>query len=245
MGKRLIQQARGKGSSKYRAPSFRYKGKVKHSPLTKQQVSGTVVEIINCQGHSAPLAKVKDDEGKTRLIIAPEGLKIGTILKEGTNEIAKGNTVMLKDLPEGSQIFNVESTPGDGGKYCRSSGTSAKLVSHMKGKVIVQFPSKKQKILHPQCRANIGNVAGSGRRDKPILKAGINFYRKKAKNKLYPIVSGSAMNAVDHPFGNKRTSRKSKARPTPRNAPPGRKVGMIAAKRTGRRVQRVKTEVKE
>ena len=57
----------------------------------------------------------------------------------------------------------------------------------------------------------------------------------KARNKLYPIVSGSAQNAVDHPFGNKRSSRNSKARPTPKNAPPGRKVGMIGARRTGRK----------
>ena len=57
----------------------------------------------------------------------------------------------------------------------------------------------------------------------------------KAKNKLWPKVSGGSMNAVDHPFGNKRSSRKSKAKPTSRNAPPGRKVGMVGAKQTGRR----------
>ena len=57
----------------------------------------------------------------------------------------------------------------------------------------------------------------------------------KAKNKLWPKVSGGAQNAVDHPFGTSRSSRKSKARPCPRNAPPGRKVGALYAKRTGRK----------
>ena len=57
----------------------------------------------------------------------------------------------------------------------------------------------------------------------------------KAKNRLYPKVSGGSMNAVDHPFGNKRSSRKSHARVAPKNAPPGRKVGMIRARRTGRK----------
>jgi large subunit ribosomal protein L2 len=56
-----------------------------------------------------------------------------------------------------------------------------------------------------------------------------------ARHKLFPKVSGSAMNAVDHPFGNKRSLRKSKAKPVSRHAPPGRKVGYIAARRTGRR----------
>ena len=67
------------------------------------------------------------------------------------------------------------------------------------------------------------------------MKAGKNYHIHKARNKLYPIVSGSAMNAVAHPFGNKRTSRKSNAKPAPRNAPPGRKVGHIRPKRTGRK----------
>jgi len=132
-------------------------------------------------------------------------------------------------------IFNIESIPGDGGKFVRSSGTFAKVVSQMKDTVIVQLPSKKRKEFHPKCRASIGVVAGGGRPEKPLLKAGNSFFKMKAKNKLWPKVSGSAMNAVDHPFGNKRTSRKSKAKPISRNAPPGRKVGMVAARRTGRK----------
>ena len=97
------------------------------------------------------------------------------------------------------------------------------------------MPSKKQKQFNPRCRATIGVVAGSGRVEKPFLKAGTKFFKMKAKNKLWPKTSGGAMNAVDHPFGNKRTSRKSKARPAPRDAPPGRKVGMIRPRRTGRK----------
>jgi large subunit ribosomal protein L2 len=68
-----------------------------------------------------------------------------------------------------------------------------------------------------------------------MLKAGVNFHRMKAKRQLYPITSGTKMSAYAHPFGNKRSSRKSKNRPTSRNAPPGRKVGSIAARRTGRK----------
>jgi large subunit ribosomal protein L2 len=67
------------------------------------------------------------------------------------------------------------------------------------------------------------------------LKAGNMHYKQKARNHLYPVVSGSAMNAVAHPLGNKRTARKSKNKPVSRDAPPGRKVGNVAARRTGQR----------
>ena len=97
------------------------------------------------------------------------------------------------------------------------------------------LPSKKQKEFHPGCRASIGVVAGAGRKEKPFYKAGRKYHAMKAKNKYYPKTSAQSMNAVDHPFGNKRSSRKSKAKPAPRDAPPGRKVGMIRPRRTGRK----------
>lgn len=81
----------------------------------------------------------------------------------------------------------------------------------------------------------IGVIAGGGRHEKPILKAGIMHHKQKAKNKLYPRTGGSKMNAIDHPFGNKRSARKAKQKPVSRFAPPGRKAGKLAAKRTGKR----------
>ncbi len=235
MGKRLIQQARGRGGPTYRSPSFRYAGEARHAK-SLSDIKGVVVDIIHCQGHSAPLAKVRYDDGTKCLLIAPEGLRVGQTVHSGPSaEVEVGNTMPLDEIPEGAMIYNIESQPGDGGKFVRASGTFAKVVTKLRDSVVVQLPSKKKKTFHPKCRAAIGSVAGGGRTEKPFLKAGVKFYKMKAKNKLWPHVSGSAQNAVDHPFGNKRSSRKSKARPCPRNAPPGRKVGMIAARRTGRR----------
>ena len=104
----------------------------------------------------------------------------------------------------------------------------------MHDSVVVEMPSAKRRVFLPECRATIGVIAGSGRKEKPFLKAGTKYYAMKAKNKLWPQVSGTSMNAVDHPFG---ASRVSKGGPTQasRNAPPGRKVGKIAPSRTGRR----------
>jgi len=233
MGKRIIQQARGKGGPRYVAHSFRHKGPAK---VINKNVSGTVIDLISCPGHSAPLAVINYPKlNSYGLIIAPEGINVGQTISIGEDaEVEIGNTLPLHLIPEGLPIHNLESVPGDGGKFVRASGVGAKIISKSSKKIVVEFPSKKKKEFHPNCRATLGTVAGSGRVEKPFFKAGRKFYAMKAKNKLWPIVSGSAMNAVDHPFGNKRSSRKSKAKPAPKNAPPGRKVGMLRPRHTGR-----------
>lgn len=233
MGKNLIQQARGKGGPTYRAPSFRYKGEAK---VPNRETIGEVTDIVKCQGHSAPLIQVTYEDNTVGLMIAAENVRIGDKITVGnTAELAPQNTMPLSQIPEGTLIFNIESQPGDGGKFARAGGVAAKVFSKTANKIIVILPSKKQKSFHPNCKATIGIVAGGGRLEKPILRAGTMFHKMKAKNKLWPIMSGSAQNAVDHPFGNKRTSRKSKAKPAPHNAPPGRNVGMIRPRRTGRK----------
>ena len=234
MGKNLIQQRRGKGSTTYKAPSFRYKGAVKHSKST--DIKGKIIDIVYCPGHSAPLAQVLYENGEEALMIVPEGLKAGDFVSSGAkSSIKPGNTIPLKNIPEGTLVYNIESLPGDRGKFIRASGTFGKVLSKVDNNVVVKLPSKKEKVFNSNCRANIGVVAGGGRKEKPFLKAGKRYHAMRAKNKLYPIVSGVSMNAVDHPFGG--TSSHSKGRPTqaPRDTAPGRKVGKIAPKKTGRK----------
>ena len=76
-------------------------------------------------------------------------------------------------------------------------------------------------------------VAGGGRTDKPFLKAGNKHHYIKSKAKKWPVVRGVAMNAVSHPYGGGAKQSPHKSTTTSRNAPPGRKVGQIAARRTG------------
>ncbi|RJQ17552.1 50S ribosomal protein L2 [Candidatus Woesearchaeota archaeon] len=233
MGKNLIQQARGKGTPRYRAPSFNYFGAAK---INFKQESAKVVDLVFCRGHSAPLAKLQFPNKEEGLIIASDGMKVGNIIYFGQHaQPLTGNTLLLKDIPEGSLVYNIEGIPGDGGRYVRASGGFAKVSIKTENQVMIIFPSKKQKTFHPLCKATMGIAAGGGRKEKPIMKAGNMYHRMRARNKRYPEISGSAQNAVDHPMGNKRTSRKSKAKPVSRNAPPGRKVGYIAARRTGQK----------
>ena len=79
----------------------------------------------------------------------------------------------------------------------------------------------------------IGIVGGGGRNEKPILKAGVKFWKFKAKRKMFPIVTGVAMNPVDHPHGGGNHKHLGKPSTVARRTPPGRKVGLIAARRTG------------
>jgi len=233
MGKRLIQQRRGRGTKTYTAPSFRYKGKVN---FPAEDVTGKVIDLVHCQGHSTPLMEVSYNSGVKGLAFAPQGIKVGDSIAVGKgNTLEKGNVLPLGDIPEGTLIHNVELRPGDGGKLVRTSGTAAKIVAKTDKGVRVVLPSKKEKIFLPDCRAAIGVLSGSGRTDKPFLKAGTRFFKMKARNKLYPKVCGISMNAVDHPFGGCHSTHKGRPTQSPRNAPPGRKVGKIAPRRTGRR----------
>jgi len=236
MGKNLIQQRRGKGSPTYKSPGHRYKGRAMHINFNKENVNGEIIDLIKCPGHTSPLARVILENGERNLIIAPEGIKVGGIIQAGRSVPLKiGNILLLKNIPEGIPVFNIENIPGDGGKFVRSSGTFAKIITQMGNKVLIELPSKKKKIFNSECRAAVGTAAGSGRTEKPFLKAGNKYKAMKAKNKLYPSVSGTSMNSVDHPFGGSKSSHKGRPTIAPKNAPPGRKVGILKPARTGRR----------
>ena len=236
MGKNLIQQARGKGGPRYRAPSFRYKGKSEYMKDEGKTLTGEIIDFIHCQGHSAPLAQIEYINGNTILIQAPEGVRIGDKVDMGNQvDVKNGNIMPLKNIPEGISIYNIESFPGDGGKFVRASGGSAKIITKMQNRIVVELPSAKRKLFLPECRATIGVIAGSGRKEKPFLKAGTRYYAMKARNKLWPQVSGTSMNSVDHPFGGSSSSVKGGPTQSSRNAPPGRKVGKIAPKNTGKK----------
>lgn len=232
MGKRIIQQRRGRGTHTYRARKKAFRYKVQY--LKNLSGEGTVVKLFNSSAHSSPLAKVTLQNGYFYMP-AFKGMVEGQKIKfEDSKEVKPGNILKLKDIPLKTQIYNIESRPGDGGVFIKSAGNSA-IVNRVVGdNVFVLFPSKKEKKLHSDCRAVIGVSAGAGRLDKPIVKAGKQYHIKKSKSKLWPRTSAIKMNAIDHPFGGGR-GKNPKSKIAKRNAPPGRKVGLIRPKRTGRK----------
>src|SRR3989338_1177993 len=238
MGKNLISQKRGKGTSVYKAHSFRYIGTVKHQAYSekekKDRITGTVTDIAHSPGHYAPIAKI-NYEGRKTLAIAPFGLRVGDEVSSGINaEIKDGNVLPLSSIPEGTLIFNIESQPGDGGKFVRTSGGFARVLSKMQDKVNVMLPSKKEHTFNSKCRATLGVIAGGGRTEKPFLKAGNMAKKRGARGKLYPITSALSMNAVSHPFGGSSSASKNGPMIARKYAPAGAKVGSIRPRRTGR-----------
>ena len=234
MGKRIRAQRKG-SSPRYKASDHRFPGAT-HVPRSVVDQVGEVVELLHSPIHTAPLARIKFDDGLTCLVVATEGVSVGARISVGSNvALRPGNITQLANIPEGTQINNVEIRPGDGGRLARSGGNSCMVESNLGAKVRIRLPSGKSKDLPANCRATIGVLGGHGRSEMPLMTAGAAHYKAKARGKLFPTVSGVAMNPVDHPHGGGNHQAVHGPNSVARNAPPGSKVGHIAPKRTGRK----------
>ncbi len=234
MGKRIIVRARGRGGSQYRSQRHRYLGKVSYPKAVDMNgKSGVVKDIMNDPSKSAPVALVVLPDKKEIYQIAPEGLVVGQEISYG-GEPKLGNVLELKDIPLGARVCAIELTPNSGPKACRCAGSFATVSNKSEERVTLHFSSGKTKLIKPNCRATIGFPAGSGKQEKPWVKASHHYFAKRARGKLYPRVSGVAMSPVDHPYGGKRKAPRPSGTVS-RNAPPGAKVGSISARRMGRK----------
>lgn len=234
MGKMLIQQRRGKGSNVYRTPSFNFFSDISY-PQQVEPGLAQVTRLIDDPGRSTPVAELEFQSGKKLYYLAAEGLAVGDKVAIGQfPAYSVGAIKPLGMVPEGSPVFNVERHPGDGGRFARASGTSAIVVAHDEetSAVTLQLSSKHTLVLSPLCRATLGVASGGGRLEKPMMKAGTHFYAAMARGRRFPYVRGTAMNAYDHPHGGRSFG---KSTTVSRNAPPGRKVGQVAARGTGRK----------
>src|SRR3989344_6689951 len=233
MGKRIVSQARGHGSITYRVRRRGYRFRIGY-PEINIEGKAKIIKLISSAGHSAPIMKMQIGN-KIFFNLAFQGAYEGQEIEINSKEIKLGNIVRLKDIPQGSKIYNIEIRPGDGGKLIRSSGIFAE-VSSSKDKSIINIlmPSKNTKQFDGYCRATIGVITGGGRTYKPILKAGKMFHIMKSKGRKWHFTSKVKVNAVDHPFGGGRGKR-IKSKIAKRNAPPGRRVGHIRPRQTGRR----------
>ncbi|UCD20885.1 MAG: 50S ribosomal protein L2 [archaeon] len=232
MGKRIIQQARGKGSSRYRSKKRSFRIGLQYPDLGKTG-SAEVLKLINITGYSAPIAKIMFN-GKVYYNIAAQNLQEGQkiIIGQGTEG---GNIVQLKDLPIGTMVFNIESFPGSNGKLVRTSGIAARIIKKDKNLITVLMPSKREKKMNPKIRVTVGTIAGAGRREKPFVKAGSRYHKMRSVGaRVYPRSSAVKMNATDHPFGSGRGKR-IKSKIAKRNAPPGAKVGHLRPRKTGKK----------
>lgn len=204
-------------------------------------IRGVVKKIVHESGRGAPLAVVSFRDPlrykrRTEHFVAVEGMYTGMYIYAGAKATLNvGNILPLKSLPESTIVSNLEGKKGDRGQFARASGTTAIVIGHSEDgkKTRVKLPSGQRKAVSSACRGMIGIVAGGGRTDKPILKAGNSYHKAKAKRKNWPKVRGVAMNPVEHPHGGGNHQHIGHPSTVRRDTPHGRKCGLIAARRTG------------
>ena len=238
MGKRIVSQARGHGSLTYRVRKKAYIYKIAYPPINIEG-KAKIIKLLHSAAHSSPLIKLKIDNiifYNLAFKNAFEGQEINLGKTDGKEKekIKDGEIIQLKDAKIGNSVYNIESVPGDGGKFVRVAGSSATIVKKEKNRVYLLMPSKKTIELYEKCRATVGVISASGKLEKPWVKAGKKYYSMKAKGRKWHFTSKVKVNAVDHPFGGGRGKR-IKSKIAKRNAPPGAKVGHIRPRQTGKR----------
>ena len=245
MGKVIRGLRKGKGGI------FKSHTKLKKAPCQMRKydyaekngyVKGVIRDIVHESGRGAPMAKVvfKNPyrfQKDTMSMVAVEGMYAGMFIYCGKKAtLTIGNIMPLSCMPEGSVCCNIEQYEGDRGKLARCSGDYAIVISHDEDKGItrVRLPSGAKKNLSNRCRAMVGIVAGGGRTDKPMLKAGTAYHKYRVKRNEWPKVRGVAMNPVEHPHGGGNHQHIGHPSTSNRLSSAGKKVGLIAARRTGR-----------
>jgi len=239
------KHSKGKGSV-FRSHTHTRKGAAKHRTADFAErhgyIKGVVTDIIHDPGRGAPLAKVtfrntRRFAHQKELFVAAEGTYTGQFIYAGKKaQLVVGNIMPVSAMPEGSIICNVESKLGDRGTLAKASGEYCILIPHNleTGFSRIKLPSGAKKTIPSGCRATVGQVSGGGRCDKPLLKAGTAYHKYRVKRNSWPKVRGVAMNPVEHPHGGGNHQHIGHSSTVRGDAPAGKKVGLIAARRTGR-----------
>ncbi len=160
-------------------------------------VPGKIEAIEYDPYRTAFIARVCYKDGDRRYILAPHALKVGTtIITSPEAPLEAGNRTVLKRIPIGTFVHNVELFPGKGGQIGRSAGVSIQILAHEEGYTHLKMPSGEIRKVLWDNYASIGQVSNPEYNLVSIGKAG----RSRWLNKR-PTVRGSAMNPRDHPYG--------------------------------------------
>lgn len=229
----------------FRAPTYRRVAPARYPPIATGELTGVlkgdVSEIVHDPGRGTPLALLKFENGERFYVPATEGLGLEQkVARGGTATAEIGNILPIGRMPEGTMVCNLELSPGDGGTIARSSGAYALVVAHTPRGTEVRLPSGKSVYLKDECRATVGVISAAGRTEKPFLKAGAKMQLMSTRGRRWPIVKGQKMVAASHPYGGGRHKHAGKPTTVSRTTPPGRKVGLIAARQTGRAAKRMR-----
>jgi len=188
---RITSRRRGGGHKRrYRLIDFK---------RNKFNMTGEVIAIEYDPNRSSRIALIQYEDNEKRYIIAPDGLKVkDSIISSRDNkvEFKTGNALLLKDIPDGMLVHNIELKPGKGAQMARSAGTYARIMAKENKMVSLKLPSSEIRMVSEDCLATLGTVGNKSHENIKIGKAGRSRWLGKR-----PKVRGVVMNPVDHPHG--------------------------------------------
>jgi large subunit ribosomal protein L2 len=183
--------------------SMRYRGgghKQKYRIIDFKRNKAGAAEVLSIEydpNRTSFIALVQYADGEKRYILAPQGLQVGAKIESGKDVAPEiGNALMLKDMPLGTMVHNIEMQPGQGGKIARSAGSSAQLTNKEEKYAVLKMPSGELRKVLINCFATVGVVGNSDHNLQSMGKAGRNRWKG-----IKPRNRGVAMNPVDHPMG--------------------------------------------
>jgi large subunit ribosomal protein L2 len=187
-GRRAMRYIGGGNKKKYRIIDFK---------RDKKDIPATVKSIEYDPNRTAFIALLNYTDGEKRYIVAPQGLEVGATVVSGVDVAPEvGNALLLKNMPLGTVVHNIEMQPGHGGSLARSAGTYAQLNAKEEKYVVLKMPSGELRKILGTCMATVGIVSNSDHALQSMGKAGRNRWRG-----IRPRNRGVAMNPVDHPMG--------------------------------------------
>ena len=187
-GRITVRHKGGGNRRKYRIIDFK---------RNKFDMEATVLTIEYDPNRTANIALVQYEDGEKRYIIAPNGLKVGDKITNGTNaDIVVGNALPLTHIPVGTLVHNIELYPGSGAQLARAGGVMAQLMAKEGDLALLRLPSGELRNVPNGCMATIGQVGNTDHGNVNIGKAGRSRHMG-----IRPTVRGSVMNPCDHPHG--------------------------------------------
>ena len=165
--------------------------------MEKMDIPFSVKTIEYDPNRSGFIGLVAYKDGERRYILLPRKVSVGdTLLTSEKAPLKPGNRLPLSAVPVGTFVFNIEIQPGGGAKLARSAGSSAEVIAKDAGYVDLKMPSSEIRKVKDTSWATIGEVSNHEHGRVVIGKAG----RSRNMGRR-PVVRGSAMNPVDHPYG--------------------------------------------
>ena len=191
------RNALGRITSRRRGGGVKQKYRIIDFKRQKADIPATVKSIEYDPNRTCNIALICYADGEKAYILAPHGLKEGdVVISSDSADIKVGNSKLLKDIPVGTLVHNVELHPRSGGQLARSAGSYAQLMGKEGKEALLRLPSGEMRKVKSNCRATIGQVGNLEHEQINIGKAGKNRLRG-----IRPSVRGVAMNPVDHPHG--------------------------------------------